>query len=369
MTPFLERYSQGCGQPGRDWFYPLSGWFLVELMKLEDARPGILAFATRAPPLWRNAVAAALSSGIVHSPDNFLLRANGDIGDQAIDVQVADALIQMKPIAVLEATYGEVPPGLPPILKRIGSSLLNTPDAYVRLVELITSDEPEDYARRQVLEKLDARLDDELIQVVELLDLGVLSAKTAMAVRTATEAHKLNSRIPIVQRLCSSATKESLKQSIENAPHFRVSNWVRGWLGRADRLPRLGIPLDDDPSVVRITPSVARSTGREWQNCLAGHSTAMASGATAYFTLADLNVIAVLTRTDGGWLLSGLHGRANFPVSADTAQRVKERLSSQGVVCLMPSGPPPEFGPIAGAFHSVDDLDFEFEGMSPRQHE
>ncbi|WP_312217607.1 hypothetical protein [Brevundimonas sp.] len=208
-------------------------------------------------------------------------------------------------------------------------------------------------------------MDDELIQVVEVLDLEILSPKTAMAVRTATEAHKLNARIPIIQRVCSSATKGSLKQSIENAPHFRVSNWVRGWLGRADRLPRLGIPLDDDPSGVRITPSTARSMGRDWQNCLVGHSTAMAIGATAYFAMADLNVIAVLTRTDGGWLLSGVHGRANFPVSSETARRVKERLSSQGVVCLMPSGPPPELGPIAGAFHSVDALEFEFEGMEP----
>lgn len=364
MTPFLQRYGQGCGQPGRDWFHPLSGWFLVELMKLEDARPGILAFATRAPPLWRNAVAAGLSSYIVHSPDSFLLRANGDIGDQAIDVQVADALIQMKPVAVLEAVYEEVPPGLPSILKRVGSSLLNTPDAYVRLHALLTAEEPEKKARAQVLERLDARLDDELIQVVEVLDLGILSPKTAMAVRTATEAHKLNARIPIIQRACSSATNETLKQSIADTPHFRASSWVRGWLGRADRLPPLGIPLDDDPSVLRITPSAARSMGREWQNCLAGHSTAMAIGATAYFALADLNVIAVLTRTDGGWLLSGLHGRANFPVSAETAQRVKERLSGQGVICLMPSGTPPELGPIAGAFHSVDELDFAFEGMT-----
>lgn len=364
MTPFLQRYGQGCGQPGRDWFHPLSGWFLVEMMRLEDARPGILATATRAPPLWRNAVAAALSADVLHSPESFLLRANGEVGDDDQQAQVADAFVAMKPVGILEAAYGEVPPSLPAILKRIGSSLLNTPQAYVRLVALLESKEAEGQARRRVLEKLDARLDDELIQVVEVLGLGILAPKTAMAVRTATEAHKLNARIPIIQRVCSSATTESLKQSIEDAPHFRVSNWVRGWLGRADRLPRLGIPLDDDPSVARITPSTARSVGRDWQNCLAGHTTAMATGATAYLAIANLNVIAVLTRTDGGWLLSGLHGRANFPVSAETAQRVKERLSGQGVVCLMPNGPPPEFGPIAGAFHSVDDLDFEFEGMA-----
>ena len=366
MTPFLERYGQGCGQPGRDWFHPLSGWFLVEMMRLEDARPGILAFATRAPPLWRNAVAAALSSGVLHQPESFLLRAEGEVGEENADAQVADAVMAMEPVTILEAAYSDVTPGLPAILKRVGNCLLHTPAAYVRLYALLTSEEPEHQARRRVLVKLDARLDDELIQVVEVMNLGILSPKTAMAVRTATEAHKLNARIPIIQRVCSSATTESLKQSIEGAPHFRVSNWVRGWLGRADRLPRLGIPLDDDPSVIRITPSTARSMGRDWQNCLAGHSTAMAMGTTAYFAVPDLNVIAVLTRTDGGWLLSGLHGRANFPVPAETAKRVKERLSGQGVICLMPSGPPPELGLIAGAFHSVDDLDFAFEGMNAR---
>lgn len=364
MTTFLECYGQGCGQPGRDWFHPLSGWFLVQMMRLEEVRPGILSFATRASPLWRNAVAAALSAGVLHSPESFLLRANGEVGDQGTDAQVAGAFMQMKPVGILEAAYSEMPVSLPAILKRVGSSLLNTPQAYVRLVALLESKEAEGQARRRVLEKLDARLDDELIQVVDILGLGILSPRTAMAVRTASEAHKLNARIPIIQRVCSSATTESLKQSIEDATHFRVSNWVRGWLGRADQLPRLGIPLDDDPSVTRITPSTARSMGRAWENCLAGHSTAMAIGATAYFAVADLNVIAVVTRTDGGWLLSGLHGRANFPVSAETAKRAKERLGIQGVICLMPAGPPPELGVMGGTFMDVDDLDFEFPGMS-----
>ena len=110
-------------------------------------------------------------------------------------------------------------------------------------------------------------------------------------------------------------------------------------------------------------PAMAKAIGREWNNCLAGHSHSMATGATAYFALPDLHVIVVLTRTDGGWLLTGMHGRANASVSAETAQRVKERLSGQGVICLLPSGPPPELKAIAGAFHSVDDLDFGLEGM------
>ena len=362
MTPFLERYAAGLARPGVDWFHPLSGWFLVEIMRLDRSRSGILRHATEAPPLWRNAVAAALSSEV---GEDFLFRSNSAVGPENIDAQIADAFMMMKPITILEAAYSQVPPGLPAVLKKIGSNLLNTPDAYGRLYALLISDEPEHQARRRVLEKLDARLDDELIQVVEVLDLGILSPKSAMAVRTATEAHKLNARLPVIRQVCSKATDESLRQSIDDSPHFRVSNWLRCWLGKADRLPPLGIPLDDDPGVQRITPAVARAMGREWQNCLAGHANAMAVGATAYLAVADLNIIVVLTRTDGGWLLNGIHARANMPVSAARAQRVKERLSSQGVICLMPSGPPPELEAVAGVFHSVDDLDFGFEGMNP----
>ena len=362
MTPFLERYALGRVRPGIDWFHPLSGWFLVEMMRLEDARPGILAFATRAPPLWRNAVGAALSAGVLHQ-ESFLLGCNGDVGPESTDVQVTDAFMSMKPADILAAAYSEVPPNLPSILKKIGSSLLNTSEAYGRLYGLMTSEHPEQQARRRVLERIDARLDDELIQVVEVLDLSLLTPKSAMAVRTATEAHKLNARVPVIRQVCSGATDEALRRSIEDAPHFRSSNWVRGWLGRADQLPPLGIPLDDDPGAERLVPASASKFGREWSNCLSGHRSAMAVGATAYLAIAELNVITVLTRTDGGWLLTGIHGRANMPVSAETSQRVKERLSGQGVICLLPNGPPPELAAIAGAFHSVDDLDFGLEGM------
>lgn len=360
MTPFLEQNSAERARPGIDWFAPLSGWFLVEMMRLEDARPGVLAHATRCPPLWRNAVAAALSAGVLHSPEGFLLRANGEVGDESTDVQIADSLMMMKHVDILAAAYSDVPPSLPAVLQKIGSSLLNTPDAYRRLFALLTSDEPGQKARARVLKKLDARLDDELIQTVEILSIGVLSPKTALAVRTATEAHKLNARIPVIQQVCSGATFDALRQSIEDAPHFRASNWVRGWLARADRLPPLGIPLDDDPGVVRIVPATARAMGREWQNCLAGHAQVMASGTVAYLAILDLSVLVVLTRTDRGWLWTAQHAKANFPVSADATQRVMDRLKRQGVHCFLPVGPPPE---LAGVFHSVDDLDFRLEGL------
>lgn len=332
-------------------------------MHLETARPGILPWATRASPIWRNAVAAALSSGVRNNPNEFVLRATGDVGGQNSDAEIAGVFISMRPNAIIEAAYPVTPAYLPAALRKIGSSLLSTPAAYTRLHALLGSEEPEQQARARVLERLDAKLDDELIQVVEVLDLAILTPKTAMAVRTASEARSVNARIPVIKQLVSTASDESLRQSIEDSPSFRASNWARRWVCRADRLPRLGIALDES-EIERITPANAQSMGREWHNCLLGHRNALAVGATAYFALNDLSVIVVLTRTDGGWVLSAIHGRANMPVRPETARRVQERLTALGVVCLMPLGPPPELKAIAGAFHDVDELDFDFEGMT-----
>lgn len=365
MSTFLEQLSRPEGLPGRDWYHPLSGWFLAEIMHLDAAAPGILRHAMSASPAWRNAAATALATGARHCPQDFLLRANGFIGNESSDVQTAQALVAMRPMRILEAALGEVPPSLLGTLEKIGGTPLNTPAAYVRLIQLLRSDTPDARARRKVLEQLNERLDDELLQTVSIIDLACLTPAAVLAIRTASEAHKVNARLAVIREICSTATDDALRQSIENARHLRPGLWIRSWLGRADQLPPLGIPMDDDPSVRRIVPATAPKAGQKWRNCLAGHVNAMISGAAAYFEIDDLNVLVVLTRVDAGWLLTGVHARANLPVHPGVPDRVKERLSALGVICLLPAGSPPELKAVAGSFFEVDDLDFQFEGMGP----
>ena len=365
MSILSERITCQHGLPGRDWYHPLSGWLVVEVMRLDEAAPGILRHATKAAPAWRNAVATALAMGIRERSANFLLRANGRVEDRDPDAQVSEVLVSMKPSDILDAALGEVPPLLLGTLTKIGGTPLNTPAAYVRLIELLRSDAPDARARRKVLGQLNERLDDELLQTVSIIDPAALSPSAVLAIRTASEAHKVNARLAVIREICSTATDDALRQSIENARHLRPGLWIRSWLGRADRLPPLGIPLDDDRSVRRVVPATAREIGQKWRNCLAGHVNSMVSGAVAYFEIDDLNVLAVLTRVDQGWLLTGIHARGNLPVHRGVPERVKERLSGMGVICLLPVGWPPELEAVAGSFFEVDDLDFQFEGMGP----
>jgi hypothetical protein len=365
MSILPERMTSLHGLPGRDFFHPLSGWVLIDLMRMDAAAPGILRHATEAAPAWRNAVATALAVGVLGRCEDFLLRANGCVEDRDLEAQVSEALVSMRPSRILEAALGEVPLSLMGTLKKIGCTPLNTPAAYVRLVEMLRSTNPDARARRKVLEHINERLDDELLQTLSIIDPTCLSPAAVLAIRTASEAHKVNARLAVVREICSTATDDALRQSIENARHLRPGLWLRSWLGRADRLPPLGIPLDDDPSARRIFPADAHNAGKRWQNCLAGHVNSMISGATAYFEIDDQNVLVVLTRVDEGWLLTGIHARANFPVHRGVPKRVKDRLSPLGVKCFLPAGPPPPLEAVAGAFHGVDDLDFTLEGMGP----
>jgi len=365
MSILSERMTCQHGLPGRDWYHPLSGWLVVEVMRLDEAAPGILRHATKAAPAWRNAVATALAMGIRERSENFLLRANGRVEDRDPDAQVSEVLVSMRPSDILDAALGEVPPSLLGTLKKIGATPLNTPAAYVRIIELLHSDTLDARARCKVLEQLNERLDDELLQTVSIIDPACLTPAAVLAIRTASEAHKVNVRLAVIREICSTATDDALRQSIENARHLRPGLWIRSWLGRADRLPPLGIPLDVEPSVRRIVPATAHKAGQKWQNCLAGHVNAMISGAAAYFEIDDLNVLVVLTRVDDGWLLTGIHARANLPVHRGVPERVKEKLGPLGVRVFLPAGPPAALEAVAGAFHGVDDLDFTLEGMGP----
>lgn len=365
MSNFLEQLSRPEGLPGRDWYHPLRGWLLAEIMSLDAAAPGILRHATSASPAWRNATATVLACGIRDCPQDFLLRANGFIGNESSDLQIAQALVAMRPPRILEAALGDVPPLFLGTLTKIGGTPLNTPAAYVRLLELLRSDAPDAPSRRKVLANLDSSLDDDLLQTLSILDPACLTPAAVLAIRTVTEAHKVNARLAVIRKICSTATDDALRQSIENARHLRPGLWIRSWLGRADRLPPLGIPMDDDLSVRRIVPATAHKSGQKWKNCLAGHVNAMISGAVAYFEIDDLNVLVVLTRVDEGWLLTGIHARGNLPVHRGVPERVKEKLCPLGVRVFLPAGPPAALEAVAGAFHGVDDLDFTLEGMGP----
>lgn len=371
MTHSLNRYfprHAAEGVPGRDWYFPLSGWLLTSLVSLEEDAPGALLHALKSGGLFRNCVAVALATGALHNPETFLLRTYGELdGAHSLRTQFAEAIKTMKPQQIVEASLSDVPPSLMGSLKKIGWEPLTTPEGYLRLIELLSSTTVEGRVRRRVLEQTNGcRLTDDLLQVVECLDLAVLSPLTATHISTAAEAHRLNARLRVIRLMCSTATDAALKESADAmGSQFNAGQFARSWLSKADRLEPLGLPIDDDPGVIRINPSTAEATGRRWRNCLAGYGPEMASGTTAFFSIEALSVIAMLRLTDAGWMLCGVYTHGNGRVSREVLEAVKERLSGLGVLCIVPVRPQGDVALVTGAFSRVDDLEFEFEGMNP----
>ena len=367
------RSSAATSQPGKDWFSPLSGWLLSTLVGLEEDcnSGGILLFAFKSGgPLWRNAVAVAVATGnLDHHPETFLLRAHGEIDESrdapSLRAQFAIAIQTMKPQQIVEAALDVLPPSLCGSLKKIGNEPFTTAEAYRRLIDLLSSTKAEDRARRRVLEQVNERLTDNLLQVIETVDLAVLTPTVATSIHDASEAHRLNARLRAIRQLCSTATDQALRESADAmGSNFNAGSFARSWLARADRLEPLGLPIDDAPDVIRINPAKAEEWGRRFRNCVSSYANEMAAGASAFFVIEALSLIVVLRLTDAGWMLVGVHTHGNGPVPRAVVETVKDRLIELGVLCILPIKPK---GPAASALRGFGrdiDWEFEFEGMS-----
>ncbi len=372
MKPFPNLYSRPQAQdgaPGRDWFFPIGGWLLTALVLLEEDAPHTLLFAYRAGAFWRNAAAVAFANGALERPENFLLRAHGELDESkaatSLRAQFAQAICTMKPQQIVEAALDDVPPSLCGALQKIGFSPLSTAEAYRRLIALLGSTSTVGRARRRVMEQISGcRLTDDILQVVECLDLALLTPTTATQVRDAEEAHRLNASLGAIRRLCSTATDAALRESADAMGiAFDARRFARSWLAKADRLEPLGIPLDRDPDIVRINPATAEAAGRRWRNCVAGYAHEMAAGASAFFVIEKLSVIAVLRLTDAGWLLVGVHTHDNGPISREIVAAVTSRLSGLGVLCIRPISGDAVVASAVGGFRRDIDWDFEFAGL------
>jgi hypothetical protein len=366
------RSSAATSQPGKDGFSPLSGWLLSALVGLEEdcSSGGILLFAFKSGgPLWRNAVAVAVATGnLDHHLETFLLRAYGSVDESrdapSLRAQFAMAIQTMKPQQIVEAALDVLPPSLCGSLKKIGNELFTTPEAYRRLIDLLSSTNAEHRARRRVLEQVNERLTDNLLQIIETVDLAVLTPTVVTRIHDAVDAHRLNAGLRAVRKLVSTATDKSLRESADAmGSNFNAGSFVRSLLARADILEPLGLPIDDAADLIRLNPVSAEGWGRVFRNCVSSYANEMVAGASAFFVIEALSVIVVLRLTDAGWMLVGVHTHGNGPVPRAVVEKVKEKLCALGVLCILPITPK---GPAASAisgFRRDTDWEFEFEGM------
>lgn len=328
---------------------PICGWPLVAFGKLDSAAPGFLWQAMKTRPRWRQAVFAALATGIEERPLDFLRAAQGEFNDPntwaEMLAELAAALRVMKPRQIIEATFGVCPDGLLGSLDKLGFAAMSA-EAYAGLISIFTGDGPDLHRLRRVVQQI-AHLDEDRLAAIMALDPSLLTTTTAMRIGRKRDADSINAQAAVVRLTCSNVTDDDLRAAIGGDDGRMGNCWFSRIISsRADRLLPREIPTDGDSDFVRVTPANREKVGREFQNCL-GRADMLTSrflgGTWAMAAWMPEKLLVEITLTTGGdWVLTGLHAHANARVTRGAVEKVAERLSQLGVKCFIPARCPPE---------------------------
>ncbi|WP_298128198.1 hypothetical protein [Brevundimonas sp.] len=324
---------------------PFEGWALDAAGVLDRACPNFLVHILGGSPKYRQAVFLALGMGILPNPQEFLMRCNGDACETqqwaGVQHEVAQALMASTPRQIASATLGEIPDGLAGCLARLGSQPMPHAGDYVRLVDLLTSTEPEMRLRAKTLLQV-SRLDSDLLSAVLEIDPIALIPDIFRRLRCGLEARRLNQRLSAIRLVSSTATDEALRQSLEDrALNFSGSSFAQSWLDKADRPPVVCKALDDHPDFERVTGANAAQMGKDHQNCLGSQSHKLIDGTWGAWVWKPGPLIVCVTK---GYLtseaetvlplLSGLYAPGNREVRREHARMVKDVLRPLGVICF-----------------------------------
>jgi len=341
------------------------GWSLDAVAVLDRAAPGFLLHILGASPKWRQALFLALGTGVLPNPDDFLMRAKGVVAGErpwgAVQQDLAECLMAMTPKEIVSAALGEIPEGLAGSLSKIGSQPLRHAGDYLRLVSLLTATDPETKLRAKTLLQVN-RLDADLISAVLELDPIALIPAILRRVKDGPEARRLNQRLAAIRLVCSTATDEALRQSLEDrAPNFRGHDFAQAWLDKADRPPVVCPALDEHPDFERVTPASGASMGKEHFNCLGSKAQKLIDGTWGAWLWKPGPLFVAVTKCEEGDLLTGLYAPGNREVEREHARMVKGILTGLGVTCFTRRDPLESVRLLAlGRF---EDMDFEEFGF------
>jgi hypothetical protein len=315
---------------------PFEGWALDAVGVLDRACPGFLLHTLGASPKWRQAVFLALAHGVLPNPEEFLLRANGEVSETrqwtGVQHEVALALIAMSPKGIASATLGDIPDGLAGCLAKLGDQPMRHAGDYLRIVSLLRGSDPETKLRAKTLLQVN-RLDADLLSAVLEIDPIALIPDIFRRLRCGLEARRLNQRLTAIRLVCSTATDEALRQSLEDrALDFSGSSFAQSWLDKADRPPVVCEALDAHPDFDRVTGANAAQVAKENHNCLGSQSHKLIDGTWGAWVWKPGPLIVCVTKCEEGPLLSGLYAPGNREVPREHARMVKEIVRPLGLI-------------------------------------
>jgi hypothetical protein len=341
----------------------LVGWPLEAALVLDAASGGGFLRATcGSRNHWKQAFSAALAGGLLDNPGLFLRRALGKATDGSwavLTAEVAELLPTMKPRGIVQAALGECPPGYLGALFKLGAEPISKL-AYIRLLDLFTSSDPVVSRRRAVLFQLTS-LDEGRLLAVEQIDPVLLHPTLMARVRAVDHAHELNHILAAIRVCCSSATDDAIRQSLSSFSTGGQGRWVRNWLAKADQADT-ALEIDD-PEMEVVRPTNVGEVADRFNNCLRTMMVRLLGGTWAAAVLKPSALILTFARlADERWLLSGVHGKANLPVSTEDVALARAKVGQLGDRFVLAAEVPSSLRPLVRAMdpycigHDFDDL-------------
>lgn len=299
----------------------LLGWPTEALVRLDDAKPGILARVLTAAPARRQSIFALLAAQEIKA---------GDIcqPDDAFPASFAEVVRHGRAMDILRHAYGDVPDGLLGLLKRVGERPLPRAKDYIAIYDLLTSND----ARGANALRGSGRITCRKLEVLAALDPRWRHANTLNRIDTGVEAMTFNSAVEFVQSVNSKATDDVVAEAIAlMRPTSTLPRLLERFLRRADQLPPHPLGGGDNELRPLSTMRDLLEAGRKYRNCLAHRLSEIAAGKMAVAEFRGEILLEFQPTTGAGWLLWSAHAPRNGRVALDLKDEAAAACERFGV--------------------------------------
>lgn len=319
---------------------PFGGWALSAAIELDAHSPGFISYALCGSSLKRQVVFVALAMLEQEGPEILAFRLRALAPAHCVlprhpMAQIAQALTVMRARKILQAVYGEAPPGFLCMLSRLGDNPLPQQRLYGLIFEM--SSNPKHRERAAALLQISGEIGASQLEVIRHLD-PVLVHRNILNRISLSQVDDVNAVLALIRRCVSTATDAALRQSVEQIhPKTRLETYFSRWLKKMDQ-PVAGpqIAADDPDFTVLATGEAMAALGRRYQNCLSSKIPYVATGRHAYLEWKHApGAIAELHRlSNGQFVLADVHVILNRQPDPDLVATIRQKLGSLGIPAI-----------------------------------
>lgn len=297
----------------------LLGWATADLVRLDDQTSGVIARVLTAGPARRQAIFMALA----------MQGEEWAFNDGLFPTDLSEVVRHGRSQDILRHAFGDIPPGLPGLLERIGDRPLPRAQDYLAILQLVRQQDP------SALDALrgEGRITANHLDILAALDARWRHANTLGRLDTPSEAMRFNKAMTFVQSVSSRATDEAVALAIARlSPTSSLPRLLDRFIRRADRLPPHPIAEADDEMRPFTTMRDYLEAARRYRNCLTSKLGEVAAGR---FAIAEFQQTALLEfrplTADAGWMLWMIHGRRNASVPLVVCDAAEARCDELGI--------------------------------------